>query len=121
MTARLAGLPLEWRLRQALVGAVILSPVALIELTQWLWVTKPAPVQPLVPLEATVQGITVSYASKYEPTAWIDVEMPDHRRATVRARRSDVIGCRPGSRIRLKGTQSQRGFQIEEVDPQACR
>ena len=118
MVARLAGPPIKWWLREGLAVAAIALPIALIVLMGWAW---PLTEQPTVPIDGTMRRLTVSYASKYGPTAWIDVEMPDRRPATVTAPYMRVFGCKPGDRIHLLANRVRRGVRIVAVDPKGCR
>lgn len=119
MTARLAGLPLGWFLREKGIALAIAIPVVLIVLSQVFWVGKQPP-HALVPIEGTVVRVSVSYASKYGPVSWIDAELPDHSVATVRMRGLQKDACKAGRRIHLLGWQSGRGMQIDSVDPKGC-
>lgn len=118
MVARLAGPPLKWYLREGLAVAGIAVPIAAIALLGWV---SSEPQQAVVPVEGTVLGLTVSYASKYGPTAWIDVEMPDRRTGTVGTPYPRVFGCKPGDRIDLLATRVRRGVRIVGVGPLGCR
>jgi hypothetical protein len=120
MVARLARPPLGWFLREGGIVVLIAIPVVLIVLAQWLWVRN-QPTQRLVPVEGTVVRVSVSYASKYGPVTWIDAELPDHSVATVRMSGLQMWACKAGTRIHLRGWQSNRGIQIDSVDSTGCR
>ena len=118
MAARLASLPLRFRAREAAVVVVIAALLG--GLTLAIWATTPGSQRP-VQLEGTILRLSVSMASKYAPSAVMEIQLADRRMSTVRTSYSLVRDCKVGDRIRLTETRTLAGAPLITVDPGACR